>query len=98
VKQSLEYRWSKLRHHLLEIENFSGWKRLIFISERMPSTKASAGFDDRMAMITRHCINHKETLLSSKVGFYHIFKIVECDLPPEATPAAESETLAQPTR
>ncbi len=85
VKQSLEYRWSRLRHHLPEIESYNNWRRLIFISERMPSAKDVEGFDQRMALITRHCTNHKETFMPSKVAFYHNFKIVECELSSEST-------------
>jgi len=91
VKQSLEYRWSKLRHHIPEIESYNGWKKLIFISERMPSAKDAAGFDQRMEMITSHCVNHKETLLPQKVAFYHFFKIVECDLPAEGPPEVAAQ-------
>jgi hypothetical protein len=92
VKQSLQYRWSKLRHHIPEIESYSGWKKLVFISERMPSTKDAEGFDRRMEMITRHCTNHKEIILPSKIAFYHIFKIVECDLPAQSIPEVPTQS------
>jgi hypothetical protein len=88
IKRSIEYRWSKLRHHIPEIENFNDWKKLIFISERMPTTKDVSAFDARLAMITAHCVNHKETVIPHKTAFPHTFTIIECDLPPAATAPA----------
>lgn len=84
VSQSIQYRWTKLHHRLPEIENFTDWKKLIFISEHMPSTKDLTGFDDRISAITGYCTNHREIVIPPRPAFYHNFRIIECDLPPAA--------------
>lgn len=80
VGNNLEYRWSKLRHHIPELERGADWKKLIFISERMPNTSWVDKLDQQISGITAHCINHQERMLPSKAQFFHIFRIIECDL------------------
>jgi hypothetical protein len=80
VGKNLEYRWSKLRHHIPELESNTEWRKVIFISERMPNTSYVDKLDRQISAVTAHCINHREKTLPSKAGFFHIFKITECEL------------------
>jgi hypothetical protein len=80
VGKNLEYRWSKLRHHIPELQSSKVWRKLIFISERMPNTSFVDKLDRQVAEITAHCANHREKTLPSRAGFFHIFRIIECDL------------------
>ena len=78
--KTLPYHWSHLWYQIPEIERFTGWTKLLYISERFTTDPLNSLFDERMMKMGTVCENHKNWVLGETRNFRHIIKVMKCDL------------------